>query len=312
MFPDSIAHMQGMLDVGDGNKVRWEVHGNPDGKPAVCLHGGPGSGCGAWWAGHFDPEKYRIVLMDQRGCGRSTPSAGDPSTDLSVNTTQHLIRDLEQLRTNLGIAKWLLFGGSWGSTLGLAYAQAHPASVSEMVLFSVVTTTRREVEWVTRAMGRVFPAQWARFQEVAGGEDGNLAAAYARMLASAEPQVRELAATEWCAWEDTHVATHPGFKPDACFDDPEFRMVFARLVTHYWANAAWLGQDQLREGVTKLAGIPAVLATGVLDISGPADIAWDLAQRWPDAQLILVDDVGHGSGGMRAQLLAALNRFAGG
>jgi proline iminopeptidase len=174
MFPDSTAHMQGMLDVGDGNKVHWEAHGNPNGKPAICLHGGPGSGCGTWWARYFDPAKYRIVLMDQRGCGKSTPSAGDLSTDLSVNTTQHLIRDLEQLRTHLDIEKWLLFGGSWGSTLGLAYAQAHPASISEMVLFSVVTTTHREVEWVTRAMGRVFPAQWARFHAVAGGGDGNL------------------------------------------------------------------------------------------------------------------------------------------
>jgi proline iminopeptidase len=149
---------QGLLAVGDAQHVYWETCGNPRGKPAVVLHGGPGSGCTPWWRGLFDPDAYRVVLLDQRGCGRSRPHASEPDVGLTVNTTWHLVGDLERLRDHLGIERWLVLGGSWGSTLALAYAQAHPDAVSEMVLFSVVTTTRREVAWVTQDIGRLFPA----------------------------------------------------------------------------------------------------------------------------------------------------------
>jgi proline iminopeptidase len=313
VYPYSQPYDQGFLDVGAGNFVYWEVHGNPDGKPAVCLHGGPGSGCDAWWPRFFDPTRYRIVLMDQRGCGRSTPSAGLVTTDLSVNTTHDLIRDLDQLREHLGIDQWLLFGGSWGATLGLAYAQAHPESTTEVVLFSIGTTDRREVEWITRDMGRVFPAEWARFRDVVPPEDrdGDLSAAYARLLADQNPVVREQAAREWCRWEDRHV-TLGEVKPDPRYDDPEFRMVFARLVTHYWSHAAFLADRDLIAGASRLAGIPGVLVHGRLDISGPPDVAWQLSQVWPDAELVLVEDAAHGAGhtGIRESLLAALDRFA--
>jgi proline iminopeptidase len=311
VFPSSQAYEHGFLDAGDGNRVYWEVHGNPAGKAAVCLHGGPGSGCDPWWPRYFDPDRYRVVLVDQRGCGRSTPSAADPATDLSRNTTQLLIGDLERLRDHLGIGKWLLFGGSWGSTLGLAYAQAHPASVSQIVLFSICGTRRRDVEWVTREMGRVFPAEWERFAAVAGGEP-DLAAAYARMLADPDPAVRERAALQWCRWEDTHVAVFADHQPDPRFDDPGFRMVFARLVTHYWANAAFLPETALLDGAGRLAGIPGVLVHGRMDVSGPPEFAWQLSRVWPDAELILVDDAAHGAGypAMRETLLAALARFA--
>src|SRR3954470_14006705 len=150
LYPPIDAYAHGMLDVGDGQHVYWETCGSPDGKPAVVLHGGPGSGAVAWWRRFFDPAAYRVVLFDQRGCGRSTPDAGDPATDLSVNTTDHLIADLELLRTSLGIDRWLVFGGSWGSALGIAYAEEHPERVSELVLFSVVEATHREVDWITR------------------------------------------------------------------------------------------------------------------------------------------------------------------
>lgn len=303
-----------MLDVGDGNRVYWEVHGSPEGKPVVCLHGGPGSGCGPGWLEYFDLSAYRVVLFDQRGCGRSTPSASDPATALSVNTTHHLIADLELLREHLGIDRWLVFGGSWGTTLGLAYAETHPSRVSEMVLFSVTNTTRREVEWVTRDMGRVFPEQWSRFRDAVppSERDGSLVDAYARLLADPDPAVRYKAAKDWCDWEDAHVATHADHQPDPKFEDPEFRMVFARLVTHYWRHAAWLEDGVLLRDAGKLAGIPGVLVHGCMDISGPPDIAWHLAKAWPDAQLILVDDAGHGTGypGMAESLLAALARFA--
>jgi proline iminopeptidase len=157
VYPEAGPYEQGLLDVGDANFVYWEACGNPGGKPALVLHGGPGSGCTPGWRRYFDPDVYRIILFDQRGCGRSTPDASEPAVDLATNTTHHLLADIERLRGQLSIDRWLVFGGSWGSTLGLAYAEKHPEHVSEVVLFSVVTTGRREVEWVTRDMGRVFP-----------------------------------------------------------------------------------------------------------------------------------------------------------
>lgn len=311
MFPATEPYQHGLLPVGDGNAIYWEICGNPDGKPAVCLHGGPGSGCGPGWRRFFDPDRYRVVLVDQRGCGRSTPSAADPATDLSTNTTHHLIADLERLRAHLGIDAWLLFGGSWGTTLALAYAQAHPDRVTELVLFSVVTTTAREVAWVTRDMGRFFPEQWQRFVEVVPPDqrDGNLAAAYARLLADPDPAVRDRAARAWCAWEDTHVATYPGHRPDPRYEDPAFRYLFARLVTHYWANAAFLPDGALRQGVARIAHLPAVLVTGRLDLSSPPDVAWELTRDWPNADLVLLDD-GHGGPTMSTVLVDALDRFA--
>jgi proline iminopeptidase len=300
----------GYLDAGDGNQVYWEERGNPDGKPAVVLHGGPGSGAGAGWADHFDLARYRVLLFDQRGCGRSRPSVGDPATDLITNTTDHLIADLELLREARGIDRWLLLGGSWGATLGLAYAQQHPDRVSELVLFSVTTTTRDEVDWITRQMGRLFPEQWERFiapvPEVR--ERGDIAAAYARLLAADDPEVRSAAARAWCDWEDTHVSLAPGAAPDPRYQDPEFRAVFARLVTHYWSHAAWRDDGELLDGVTRIAHIPAALIHGRLDISSPVGIPWRLHQRWPTSDLEILD-AGHGVG-LGARVRAATDRFA--
>jgi proline iminopeptidase len=314
LYPETEPYDHGMLDVGDGQLVYWEVCGNPDGKPAVVLHGGPGSGAGAWWRRMFDPAAYRVVLFDQRGCGRSKPDAAEPEYDLSTNTTHHLIRDIEQLREHLDIDQWLIFGGSWGATLGLAYAQQHPGSVSEIVLWSVTNTTKREVEWLTRDMGRIFPEQWARFRDgvPADERDRNLAAAYSRLLHDTDPAVREKAARDWCDWEDTHVATHPNYKPDPRYQDPDLRLRLARLVTHYWAHAGWLEDGVLVRQASKLAGIPGVLIHGRLDISSPADTAWNMAQAWPDAELFLVEQAGHGLGGPNMSDLAigALDRFA--
>jgi proline iminopeptidase len=314
MYPETEPYDHGMLDVGDGHRIYWEVCGNPDGKPAVVLHGGPGSGAGTFWRKYFDPERYRVVLFDQRNCGRSTPDAAEPDVDLSTNTTQHLIADIEQLRRELAIEKWLVLGGSWGATLGFAYAEQHPESVSELVLFSVTNTTKREVDWITRDMGRIFPAEWTRFRDVVPEDerDGNLALAYSRLLHDADPAVREKAARAWCDWEDTHVATHPGYRPDPRYQDPVLRLRFARLVTHYWGNAGWLDDGVLLREAGKLAGIPGVLIHGRLDISSPADIAWSMARAWPDAELQLVEDAGHGLGtaSMSELVIAALDRFA--
>jgi proline iminopeptidase len=314
MYPEIEPYGHGVLDVGGGHRVYWEVCGNPDGKPAVVIHGGPGSGAGAGWRRYFDPSAYKVVLVDQRNCGRSTPDAAEPEVDLSTNTTGHLIADFEQLRSMLGIEKWLILGGSHGATLGLAYAEQHPEAISEIVLFSVTNTTRREVEWITRDMGRIFPEEWARFRDGVPEDqrDGNLPLAYSRLLHDPDPAVREKAARNWCDWEDTHVRTHPNWTPDSRYDDPVFRLRFARLVTHYWGHAAWLDEGVLEREADRLAGIPGVLIHGRLDISGPPDIAWRMAQAWPDAELHLVEREGHGAGGHRTNelILAALDRFA--
>jgi proline iminopeptidase len=313
LYPEIEPYEDGWLDVGDGHRIHWECCGGPGGKPAVVLHGGPGSGCTPWWRRLFDPGAYRVVLFDQRGCGRSRPHAGAPVIDLATNTTQHLIADIESLRSHLSIERWLVLGGSWGSALALAYAQAHPERVTEMMLFSVTAATRREVEWITRDVGRLFPAEWAHFRAgvPARERDGSLVDAYSRLLHDADPAVRERAARDWCDWEDAHVRTRPGQPPNPRYDDPMFRLCFARLVTHYWRHAAWLEDGALLRGVDRLSGIPAVLVHGRLDVSSPLDIPWALARSWDGSELVVVDE-GHGGGpAMTDVVIAATDRFAG-
>jgi len=302
----------GTLDVGDGHLVHWEVAGNPAGKPAVILHGGPGAPMPRG-SRMFDPAAYLIVQFDQRQCGRSTPHAAEPVVDLSTNTTAHLVADVERLREHLGIERWLVWGGSWGTLLGLVYAQAHPSRVSEMVLANVVGSSHQDVAWITRAMGRVFPAQWERFHDAvpAADRDGDLSAAYARLLQDPDPAVHAPAAAAWCEWEDTHVATAPGHVHDTRYDDPRFRLCFARLVTHYWSNACFVADGQVLRDAHRLAGIPIVMVNGQLDISGPLDNAWQLAKVLPDAELVVISDEAHGGGrSMLEAIVAATNRFA--
>jgi len=312
-FPPIEPYEHGMLDVGDGHSIYWETCGNPDGKPAVVIHGGPGSGCGPNMRRYFDPSRYRVVLFDQRNCGRSTPHASEPVVDLSANTTAHLVADMERLRERLNIDKWLLWGGSWGSILGLVYAQTHPERVSEIVMVSVVAGSAREVEWITRDMGRVFPEEWERFRDGVPEAEraGSLPAAYSRLLHDPDPQVRAKAARDWCDWEDTHVSLL-GRHPSPRYDDPRFRLAFARLVTHYWANDHFIDDLQILRDAHRLTGIPGVMANGKVDVSGPPDIPWRLANLWPDADLHLVDHAGHGNGtpDVDTILLDATNRFA--
>lgn len=311
-YPEIVPYAEGMLDVGDGQQIYWTEGGNPAGKPVVMLHGGPGAPVTVVRR-YLDPAAYRVVNLHQRGCGKSTPSAAEYETDLSVNTTHHLIADLEKLREHRGIERWMVFGASWGATLGFAYAEAHPERVTEIILFAVTNTSRREVEWITREMGRIFPQEWDAF--VAGvpeaERDGNLAAAYARLLASPDPAVRERAALDWCTWEDVHVSLAPGWEPSLRYEDPAFRYLFARLVTHYWANAAWLKEGQLVRDAHRLHGIPGVLVCGQLDVSGPPDIAWTMAKAWPEAEFVLIRDAGHGPGksSMSEVLVEAADRF---
>jgi proline iminopeptidase len=313
MFPPIEPFDSGMLDVGDGHTVYWERCGNPDGRPVVYLHGGPGSGCSANQRRWFDPDQYHAVLIDQRGAGRSRPLASDPDADLSSNTTAHLISDIERVREHVGIDRWTVVGMSWGTTLGLAYAQAHPQRVSALLLGLVGTTSRREVDWITGDVGRIFPQQWDRFSH--GVPESmrqlRLVDAYATLLFDPDPSVRDHAAREWCAWEDAHVSLSPRHQPSVRYQDPEFRLRFARLVTHYWRNAAFLDDDQLVRNAGVLNGIPGILLNGRFDVSGPLETAWRLTQSWNTCALQVVDDAGHGDGdSFPDAILNALARLA--
>ena len=315
LYPPIEPYAHGTLDVADGNLVYWEACGNPQGKPALVLHGGPGSGCTPGMRRFFDPERYRAVLFDQRNCGRSTPHASDPATSLAPNTTPHLLADIEHLRMALEIDHWLVFGMSWGSTLALAYAESHPGQVSEIVLAAVTTTRREEIDWLYHGAGRFFPEAWERFREgVPPAErDGDLVEAYARLLDHPDPAVREAAAASWCAWEDAVVATNPEAGPNPRYADARFRMAFARIVTHYFRHNAWLEDGQLLREAGRLSGIPGVLIHGRLDISSPLSTAWELAQAWPGSELVIVERSGHSSAGpgMAEAIVAATDRFAG-
>jgi proline iminopeptidase len=314
LYPEIEPYDHGMLDVGDGNLVYWEVCGNPNGKPAVILHGGPGSGCSTGARRYFDPHAYRIVLFDQRGCGRSTPHASDLRTDLSVNTTAHLLADMEQLRQYLDIDQWLLFGGSWGSTLGLAYAERHPQRVTAIVLGGVTTTRRAEIDWLYRGVAPLFPAQWARFRAgVPPAErDGDLVAAYHRLLQDPDPAIHMQAAQDWCAWESALVSVDPEATPDPRRLQPAFQLAFARIVTHYFHHNAWLEEGMLLRQAHVLAHIPGILIHGRLDLGSPLVTAWELAQAWPNSELVIVSGAGHSSTdpGMSEALIAATDRFA--
>jgi proline iminopeptidase len=311
-YPPVEPRESGLLEVGEGHTVYWETAGNPEGMPAVYLHGGPGGGSSPGSRRYFDPGAYRVVLFDQRSCGRSRPLASEPDADLSTNTTAHLVRDIELLRRHLGIDRWLVLGVSWGVTLALVYGQEHPDRVTGMVLAAVTAGTRRETEWITRDMGRVFPREWEAFVSVVPPAErhGDLAAAYARLLADPDPSVRQRAARAWCAWEQTHISLIPGWTPPNPEDhDAEFEMVFARLVTHYWSHACFLADGHILAGMHRLAGIPATLIHGRYDVSGPLGTAWALHQAWPGSRLVVVDDAGHGGGSFTNEMIKALNWF---
>ncbi|WP_370945415.1 prolyl aminopeptidase [Amycolatopsis sp. cg5] len=309
MYPPIDPYDSGLLDVGDGNQVFWQLYGNPGGKPAVVVHGGPGTGCSPGMPRHFDPERYRVLLFDQRGSGGSTPHASEYTVDLSVNTTEHLLADMERLREHFGIDRWLVFGGSWGSTLGLAYAERHPDRVTEMVICGVTTSRRSELDWLYRGAGALFPEEWERFRDTAGTDD--VLGGYVRLMADPGPAVRAKATDAWCAWEDTVLSLEPNGVPKPFGSmPPKQREAVVRICSHYFANDCWLEDGVLLREAGRLKGIPAVLIHGRLDISGPLQTAWELAKLWPDAELAVIEDSGHtGSDEMRARMRRALDDF---
>lgn len=307
-------YQSGMLDVGDGHRMYWEASGNPDGTPVLLLHGGPGAGSDPGRRRHWDPARYQIIQLDQRNCGHSTPPASDPATDLSTNTTPRLIADIELLREHLGIDRWVLWGGSWGVTLALVYAQAYPGRVRALVLQAVTMTRRSDVHWLYHETGRFLPEQWFRFRAgVPEAErDGDLVAAYHRLLnRSSDPEVMRQAAQDWCDWEDAALSLEPGWQPSERYTDPDFRLQFARIVTHYFSHGAWLDEGQILRDAHRLAGIPGVLIHGRLDLGGPIDVPWLLARSWPDAELQVVAEAGHLGDERTVELLvSAADRFA--
>jgi proline iminopeptidase len=314
VYPELEPYESGMLEIGEGNTLSWEACGNPDGKPAVVLHGGPGSARSERSRRYFDPDAYRIVLFDQRNCGRSTPHASDPTTDLSGNTTANLVADIESLRTFLGVERWLVLGGSWGSTLALAYAVTHPARVSELILFGVTTGRHSEVDWLFRGgLARFFPEQWRRLEAAVADVRGDveLAATYHRLLGDPDPAVRTRAAEAWCLWESATPDWPPSDGLAERFRDPRFAVAFARLVTHYVQHDLFLEDGALLRDAHALGDTPGVLITGRFDFQAPIAYAWTLQQAWPRSELVIVDDAGHGaSEGIAAELVRATNRFA--
>ena len=312
-YPAAEPFDSGLLEVGDGNLVYWELCGNPTGKPAVVFHGGPGSGCSPWWRTLFDPVAYRIVLFDQRNCGRSTPHASDPTTDLRANTTANLIADAEHLREHLGIERWLVLGGSWGSTLGLAYSETFPARVSEIVLCAITTGRHTEFDWLFRGgLARFFPEQWARLLGALPEteRDGDVVAAYNRLLNDPDPAVRRLATEAWCLWESATPYWPPSDGLADRFRDLDYALAFARILTHYVMNNAWLEDGILLRNANRLTSIPGTLIHGRFDFQAPLENAYALSRAWPTAKLVVVDDAGHmPTGEVTRQLARATDGF---
>jgi proline iminopeptidase len=315
LYPLAEPFDSGMLDVGDGNSIYWEAAGNRRGKPAVVLHGGPGQGSAPNMRRGFDPDRYLVVIFDQRGCGRSTPHASDPATDMSVNTTGRLIADMERLRVRLGIDRWLVCGGSWGTTLGLVYAEAYPERVSEIVLTAITTSRRTETDWLYRGAAMFFPEAFERFKAgvPAVSDDRDLPAAYAARTADPDPAVRLAAAAAWAEWEDTVLSLEPRRNSGAFGDRPaEDLVAMVRICAWYASRGAFLEEGAVLRDARRLAGIPGVLIHGRRDLSCPAGTAFELASAWPDARLLIDNETGHrGGGGIKRQwLLSATDEFA--
>jgi proline iminopeptidase len=314
LYPEIEPYESGMLDVGDGERIYWETCGNPAGKPVVFLHGGPGAASSATHRRLFDPSRYRIILFDQRGCGRSLPHASSPAADLSTNTTWHLVDDLERLREHFAVERWQVFGGSWGSTLALAYAEKHPDRVTELILRGIFTLRKSELDWFYEGgASALFPDTWEAFlAPVPEAERGHLIAAYARLLNDPDPAVHGPAAVAWATWEASGITLLPHPEVVARFAEPTFALAFARIENHYFMNRGWLDEGQLLRDAPLLRNIPGVIVQGRYDVCTPAVTAWALHRAWPQAEFVLVPDAGHAYNepGILEALLNATDRFA--
>jgi proline iminopeptidase len=313
-YPEIEPYDSGLLDVGDGQRLYWETSGNPEGKPVVFLHGGPGAGTNRSQRRLFDPERYRIVLFDQRGCGRSLPHASDPDADLTANTTWHLVADIERLREHLGIDRWQVLGGSWGSSLALAYAETHPERVTEIILRGIFTLRQVELDWFYEGgAAALFPDLWEGFLEpVPADERGHLIAAYSRLLNDPDPEVHRPAAVAWSRWESSTITLLPRPEVVATFTEQDYAVAFARIENHYFTHGGWWEEGQLIRDAVKLRDIPGVIVQGRYDVCTPPMTAWDLHKAWPEADFHLIPDAGHAfdEPGILDAVIDATDRFA--
>lgn len=310
LFPAIDPYAHGYLETGDGHRIYWEQCGNPQGKPVVFLHGGPGSGCSPVHRQLFDPSRYNVLLFDQRGCGRSQPHAS-----LENNTTWHLVEDIERLRKDvMSVDQWLVFGGSWGSTLALAYGQTHPARVSGMILRGIFTIRKSEIDWFYQeGASNLFPDLWEDYLSVIPPEErGDLVAAYHRRLTGPDETQRLRAAKAWSRWEDSTITMMPSPRHQQSHAADQAALAFARIENHYFINAGFMEEGQLIRDAHKLTGIPGVIVQGRYDACTPVRTAWDLHRAWPQADFHIVPDAGHAfdEPGILALLMQSLSRFA--
>jgi proline iminopeptidase len=312
LYPEIQPYQTGMLDVGDGHSLYWELSGNPDGKPVVFLHGGPGGGSSPEHRRQFNPQKYKILVFDQRGCGKSKPYAS-----LDHNTTWDLVEDIEKLRTQVSkVEKWQVFGGSWGSTLSLAYAEKYPERVTELVLRGIFLFEQFEIDWMYTAGGasQIYPDKFEEFLAlIPESERGDLVEAYGKRLTSDDKDEQLEAAKAWSKWEGDIVTLLPSPSTIEHFTAPEIAVAVARIENHYMANRGWLEEGQLLRDAVKLKGIPGVIVQGRHDTCTPPIAAWKLKQAWPEVELNIIPDGGHlfSEPGNLDALVRATDKFAG-
>lgn len=310
LYPPVEPFETGRVEVGDGHQLYYERVGTRGAKPAVFLHGGPGGGISADHRRLFDPERYDVLLFDQRGCGQSTPHAG-----LEANTTWHLVADIERLRARMGVEQWLVFGGSWGSTLALAYAETHPERVSALVLRGVYTVSRAELAWYYQfGVSEMYPDKWEDFvAPIPESERGDMIAAYRRRLTGDDPQQRIEAARAWSTWEGSTIKLLPDAAFAAEFGEDHFALAFARIENHYFTHAAWLEDGQLLRDAHRLRGLPGTIVHGRYDMPCPLRYAWALHKAWPEADFHLIEGAGHAYSepGILDRLIRATDGYAG-
>jgi len=309
-YPEIEPYDSGHLDVGDGHVIYWERSGTKGAKPAVFLHGGPGGGFSGSHRRLFDPKLYDVMLFDQRGCGKSTPHAS-----LEANTTWHLVADIERLREMMGVDKWQVFGGSWGSTLALAYAETHPDHVSELVLRGIYLLTKAEMDWYYQfGVSEMFPDKWERFlAPIPEAERGDLKAAYRKRLTSDDRAVQIEAALAWSQWEGQTITLLPEPSTSDVFGEDEFALAFARIENHYFMHGGWFDEGQLLHDAGKLKDIPGTIVHGRYDMPCPARYAWALHKAWPKADFHLIEGAGHAYSepGILDRLIRATDIYAG-
>jgi len=310
LYPEIEPFESGTLDVGDGHTIYWERVGTKGAKPAVFLHGGPGGTISPRHRRLFDPKLYDVILFDQRGCGKSTPNAS-----IDANTTWHLVADIERLREMAGFDKWLVFGGSWGSTLALAYAETHPERVSELVVRGIYTLTRAELDWYYQfGVSQMFPDKWERFlAPIPEAERGDMMAAYRKRLVGQDRKAQVEAAIAWSEWEGQTITLLPEPETSDVFGEADYAIAFARIENHYFVHAGWLEEGQLLRDAGKLKDIPGVIIHGRYDMPCPAHYAWQLHKAWPRAEFFLIEGAGHAYSepGILDRLIYATDKFAG-